>query len=178
LTINSNPFSSTWFLWCDIGIHRDIKMHSYYENFPNKVPSVCKPNHITFLEILPQIDDKYIEFSKEDLFFNSISCITSGAGSFVGAGCLVGDISSWKSMSVEYINMLKEFEMRKLFCGKEQTIYFAMIMKNKINFELIYSTVFGGNRDHWMSFPAILAGSCDFTKDMRFSKKQLNPFSD
>lgn len=163
LAIDMNPFSSNWFVWCDIGIHRDIKLHSYYENFPNNVPLICKPNYMTFLEISPQIDDKYVECWKNS------ELICSAPEVSVGGGCIVGNMFSWKCMKTEYIKMLKNFQHFNMFAGKEQTVYFAMLITNKIKFELIHSMPFGKNGCKWMSFPAILSGSIAPKKDLRFT---------
>ena len=169
IAIASNFFQSKWFIWCDIGIQRYSALQKYYMTFPSDVSRLCVPNRMTFLEV-DKIPDSYINDWNEDKpMMYPIPQTT------LGAGCIVGDSDAWYEFAEAYKAMLQEFAIRGWFCGKEQDVYFAILMEKKTKpFRLFHANKFGDDfvppGIDWMSFPPMLGGTVDAPLDMRFEE--------
>lgn len=157
LTIQTNPFDTEWFVWCDVGIHRDPSKHSYYLEFPLNVPALCKPGVIGFLEV-KQIPDSFV------------SDPTGPAPSVsLGGGCIVGDKAAWALFCPAYKSMLRTMDARGEFIGKDQIVFFRMLVQRALSFQLFQPQ--GSMVDPWMQFPCILAGRLPVMLDNRFTDK-------
>jgi hypothetical protein len=155
------PFGHDWYVWCDIGIQRDPSMQSYYMTFPDAVPRLCIPGHIHFLEV-ERIPDQVVAcYGQSPIPYPSPSVT-------LGGGCIAGDRAAWTAFSGAYLEMIDRFNERGWFAGKDQTIYFAMLMEKTMRFRLFHAVRFGGGGDHWMSFPVILGDRADGRIDDRF----------
>jgi len=157
LTMESNPFKTNWFVWCDIGIHRDVGRHAFYEDFPKKVPSVCKPGHIGFLEV-KNIPDEFVT-SRERLPAPEVS---------LGGGCIVGDRAAWTIFCPAYKAMLKTMDARGEFIGKDQLVFFRMLTERVMPYQLFcpdsrFPSLL------WMQFPCILGNKLPIKTDERFN---------
>ena len=155
LTIQNNPYETDYFVWCDIGIHRDLSQHKYYYEFPVKVPEICKPGHIGFLEIR-RIPDCFISdatHAKPDVT--------------LGGGCIVGDKAAWKLFCNTYKHTLSIMDARGEFIGKDQNVYFQMLIDRAMMFQLFYTHAC--HLDIWMQLPCILAGTIPIVLDERFT---------
>ena len=90
----------------------------------------------------------------------------------LGGGCIMGDALAWTEFGEAYKDMLKEFALRGWFAGKDQIVYFTILMERKASFRLFHAAKFGGDKApegiEWMSFPPILGGTVDAAVDMRF----------
>ena len=163
LAIADNIYASEWFVWCDIGIQRDVIKQHLYANFPKHVPDLCEPGRISILEVYP-ISSHFVDV------WQTHSTHYDMPANALGAGCMAGDIVAWHDFCEAYISMIHTFNKRNLFAGKEQNIYFAMLIEHatKKPFKLYYSTRHAG-LDHWMSFPVILGGDAPGLIDTRFS---------
>jgi len=168
IAINHNYFQSKWFTWCDMGIQRYSSLQNYYMTFPRDVSRLCKQGRMTFLEVDP-IPDSYVNDWKEDK-----PMMYPVPKTTLGGGCIVGDAEAWYEFADAYKAMLQEFALRGWFCGKDQEVYFAILMEKKAaTFRLFQSKKFGHSMDtppgiEWMSFPPMLGGTVDAPLDMRF----------
>lgn len=166
LAIAENPFGSTWFVWCDIGIQREPAKQPLYMNFPSKVGELCEPGRIAFLEVgnIP------------DSFYNSWRAAAKGPMHWpppavtLGGGCIAGDAAAWEEFADAYTRMLTKFDDRGWFAGKDQIVYFAMLIERVTTkpFQLFRPSSHAG-LDPWMSLPPILGGDVPAVVDERFS---------
>ena len=166
LAMEVNPFGHDWYVWCDIGIQRIPEVQSYYMTFPDQIQTICAPGRIHFLEVT-QIPDAYVRVRGQ------VPTPLPPPSVSLGGGCIAGDRAAWTAFSMEYVTMLERFEERGWFAGKDQIVYFTMLMEKVVPFRLFYATSFGTPppRDiHWMSFPVILGGGAPARVDMRFEE--------
>jgi hypothetical protein len=157
LTIQANPFNTEWFVWCDIGIHRDPSKHGLYVEFPLKVPELCKPGHIGLLEINPI----------SNTFLNSTEILAAPKVS-LGGGCIVGDRAAWAIFCAGYKTMLMTMDTRGEFIGKDQTVFFRMVVEKVMPFRLFHPDRSTPVDFQWMQLPCILAGTIKADMDERF----------
>ena len=163
--IAANPFSSEWFVWCDIGIQRIPDKQGLYMNFPNRVSALCEPGRIAFLEvgnIPPAFHDHWARKARGPMPWPAPSVS-------LGGGCIAGDAAAWEDFGCAYLKMLETFDERKWFAGKDQIVYLAMLIERATEkpFRLFRATAHAG-LDHWMSFPVILGGDAPADLDTRF----------
>jgi len=166
IAVAANTFQSTWFVWCDIGIQRYSAMQPFYMTFPSEVGRLCPQGRLSFLEV-SKIPETYVkDMEEEKPMMYPVPEVT------LGGGCIVGDAQAWSEFGEAYKDMLKEFAVRGWFAGKDQIVYFTILMERKAKFRLFHASHFGGNSAppgiEWMSFPPILGGTTDATVDMRF----------
>ena len=168
IVLNTNRFQSRWFVWCDIGIQRYSGLQNYYMSFPSEVPRLCQAGRMTFLEV-DTIPDSYVNDWKENKeMVYPVPSVT------LGGGCIAGDADAWLEFGEAYKTMLKDFVLRKWFAGKDQIVFFAILMERKTKpFRLFHATPFSLNGQaipgiEWMSFPPMLGGSIDAPLDTRF----------
>ena len=161
--ILENPFGHDWFVWCDIGIQRDPAMQSYYQTFGDAVGRLCTPGRIHFLEVESIPDALAAQRGQVPMPYPPPSVT-------LGGGCIAGDRAAWGAFSARYMGMLREFDTRGWFAGKDQVIYYAMLMERTMPFRLFRAIRFGtlSQGDKWMSFPVILGGQAPVTIDDRF----------
>jgi hypothetical protein len=163
--IRVNPFESTWFVWCDMGIQRDPSKQGFYMNFPSRVDALCEPGRISFLEV------NNIPAPCHDHWARKVRGPMPWPPPAVslGGGCIAGDVGAWADFGKAYVKMLETFDERKWFAGKDQIVYLAMLIERATAkpFRLFRATAHGG-LDPWMSFPAILGGDAPADIDMRF----------
>jgi len=172
IIVNINPFQSKWFIWCDMGIQRYSVMQNFYSTFPSDVERLCKPGRMTFLEI-DKISESFFNDWKESkpmaypMPFNAL-----------GAGCIVGDAAAWREFGEAYISMIQEFAIRGWFAGKEQDVFFAILMEKKTQpYRLFHARSFGSPHIpgiEWMSFPVMLGGLIDASLDTRFEEEETD----
>jgi glycosyltransferase involved in cell wall biosynthesis len=151
--IDLNPFGSTWFVWCDVGILRVPRDARYYRTFPNAVPRLCDRERMSFLAVdpLPAPTDATTPIPETTL----------------GGGCIAGDAAAWRDFGVAYARMLETFDARGWFAGKDQRVYYAMLTERatKKPFRIFNASAVV---DPWMSFPPILGGEIRPDIDARF----------
>ena len=165
LAIAANPFGHDWYVWCDIGIQRVADLRAFYDTFPDQVPSLWAPGRIHFLEVQPIPDALVAQRGRIPMPYPAPS-IT------LGGGCIAGDCAAWAAFSAGYIAMLERFRQRGWFAGKDQIVYFAMLMERSMPFRLFHAVPVGTPpyvpHIHWMSFPVILGGKAPAIVDARF----------
>ena len=169
IVINLNKFQSKWFVWCDIGIQRYSSLQNYYMTFPSEVPRLCVPGRMTFLEV-STIPDSYVGDWREGK-----PMVYPVPSTTLGGGCMAGDAAAWNEFGEAYKDMLKEFVLRDWFAGKDQIVFFAILMEKKTRpFRLFHAKAFGPPGQpivagiEWMSFPPMLGGVIDAPLDTRF----------
>jgi hypothetical protein len=168
-TIATNPFQSRWFIWCDIGIQRISETQSWYMSFPD--PATCErlipPERMLFLEVQP-IPAPLVKIWKEESgsheYTGPVPAVT------LGGGCIAGDAAAWTDFSQAYIEELRRFNDSGRFNGKDQTVFFMMLMNHRTKhpFRLIHARPFTNDGDHWMCLPVILGGKAPARIDNRF----------
>ena len=174
IVMNQNTFQSKWFLWCDIGIQRYTALQKYYMTFPSDVSRLCAPGRMTFLEVKP-IPEPYVDNWREGKPMEyPVPSVT------LGGGCIAGDAAAWTEFGESYKEMLKEFLLRGWFAGKDQAVFFAILMEKKTKpFRLFHAKAFGPPGQpavpgiEWMSFPPMLGGVLDAPLDTRFEEPEV-----
>jgi len=164
-TIQQNPFNSAYFVWCDVGIQRHPHLQAFYQSFPSKCHDICKPNSITFLEV-GDIPQSYVDRWQQNLPMQFPSPDVT-----LGGGCIAGDIAAWEEFGSAYERLILEFDKQGRFAGKDQILYFTILMDRKTvkPFRLLRAINFAAVPDiYWMSMPCILAGSVQSVFDERF----------
>ena len=164
-TIHQNPFNSKWFVWCDVGIQRHPHLQTFYQDFPSKCHDICKPNCITFLEV-GDIPQSYVDRWQQNLPMQFPSPDVT-----LGGGCIAGDIAAWEEFGSAYERLILEFDKQGRFAGKDQILYFTILMNRKTvkPFRLLRAINFAAVPDiYWMSMPCILAGAVQSVFDERF----------
>lgn len=166
-----NPFDSHWFVWCDIGIHRDVSNHAFFQGFPSKVPDVCVPGRLCVFEVVT-IPDEFVRYlgSADD------ELMPKPPQNAIGGGCLAGDVEAWRDFGKAYGSTLRRMIASDQFAGKDQTVYFNLLITKATTkpFRIIrakrFSSTEAGN--HWMSGPVILGGNLPADIDLRFENVQ------
>jgi glycosyltransferase involved in cell wall biosynthesis len=150
--IDLNPFMSSWFVWCDVGILRIPKDAPYYTTFPNAVPRLCERGRMAFLAVKP---------------LPTPSATAPIPETTLGGGCIAGDAAAWRDFGTAYERMLSTFDDRGWFAGKDQRVFYAMLTERATKKPF---RVFNSSRvvDPWMSFPPILGGALRANIDTRF----------
>ena len=164
--VSQNPYQSKYFIWCDIGIHRYSVLDSFYQTFPNDVGVMCPEGHMCFLEI-NKIPEKFMKDRDEGKPMDLVDKIPDA---MIGGGCILGDAAAWMKFGDVYKDMLKDFALKGWFAGKDQDIYFAILMEKKMPIRLFHCKKFGHVAIpgiDWMSFPPMLGGTLEAEVDTR-----------
>ena len=165
ICVAANTFQSKWFVWCDMGIQRYSGLQQYYMTFPSEVANLCIEGRLSFLEV-DKIPDSYVnDWNEEKPMMYPVPETT------LGGGCIAGDAEAWSTFGEVYKQMLQEFAVRGWFCGKDQPVYFAILMEKKMRYRLFHAAKFGSAQIpgiEWMSFPPMLGGAVAAKIDMRF----------
>jgi hypothetical protein len=169
IIVNMNPFQSKWFVWCDMGVQRYSAMQQFYRTFPSDVGRLCKPGRMTFLEVNKIPDSFFNDWKESKPMMYPLPDVA------LGGTCIVGDAEAWLEFGQAYISMLQEFAVRGWFAGKDQTVFFAILMERKTKpFRLFHAKKFGPAPQipgiDWMSFPVMLGGQIDASLDTRFEE--------
>jgi len=170
IIVNMNPFQSKWFVWCDIGVQRYSALQNFYKEFPSNVDRLCVPGRMTFLEVNKIPESYFNDWKESKPMAYPVPDVT------IGGTCIAGDADAWKEFGDAYISMLQEFAVRQWFAGKDQTVFFTILMERKTKpFRLFHAKKFGVNNKlidgiEWMSFPVMLGGQIDAPLDTRFEE--------
>jgi hypothetical protein len=164
--IRIDPFSSEYFVWCDIGIQRIPDMQQWYMSFPHPqiCHRLCSGGQIAFLEVDP-IPDVFAEAWKQRAPLpEAIPRVT------LGGGCIAGNKAAWADFSEVYVRTLQKFDKRNIFAGKDQIVYVYMLLMHAVAkpYTLVLAKGFGHGGDRWMSFPVMLGGRAQLLIDGRF----------
>jgi hypothetical protein len=167
--IERNDYPTTrWFIWCDMGIHRDPSKHAFYKTFPSNTvcSQVCSPGRIVFLEV-KAIPESHLMAWKSRTPLPALTRDTT-----LGGGCIAGDREAWTDFGSAYEQLIEEFNGRGIFAGKDQILYFTMLMTRRCHpFCLLKSQAFDGGRgDIWMSLPVILGGQAPVVVNPTFEE--------
>lgn len=170
-TINRNKFQSRWFIWCDSDIPRFDALLPLYMSFPTEVGRLCQPGRLTLLEVAKIPDSYVVDWVEKKPLPWPVPDIT------LGTECIVGDATAWTDFGVAYKEALKEFAFRGWCAGKDQTVFFMILMEHRTQkpFRLFFAKPLGSLAfqerypgTEWLSFPVILGGSIDAILDTRF----------
>jgi hypothetical protein len=179
IIVNQNPYRSQWFVWCDIGIQRYPELQHFYNDFPSRVPELCETGRMSFLEV-DRIPDEYVQdwLEKKPMKW-PIPSVT------LGGGCIVGDKDAWEDFGEAYKGMLQEYALRGWFAGKDQMVFFTMLMEHRLKkpYRLFHAKAFVNSPRYagieWMCFPVMLGGAMDVPLDTRFEEdtgfKEVKP---
>ena len=119
-TIESNPFGSNEFVWCDAGIGRYPEWIQNLQGFPAR--SYIPRGRMLVL----QIDPFHEKDCKKDIY--GIHGEFSHSSS-VGGGILASDRPGWIRWSKEYDAMLLRYYLANRFIGKDQNIMASMLLE-------------------------------------------------
>jgi glycosyltransferase involved in cell wall biosynthesis len=119
-TIESNPFCSDRFVWCDAGIGRYPELAVALERFPvrERIPQ----GRMLVLEIDP--------LRQEDCHRDAwgIPGMFDAVATF-GGGVLASDAEGWMRWSSAYDAMLMRYHLAGRFIGKDQNIFASMLLE-------------------------------------------------
>ena len=118
--INSNPFFSNEFVWCDAGIGRYPEWNSKIQGFPAR--GFIPRGKMLLLEIDPLQE---YDWRPDD---HGIRGEFTGRATF-GGGILASDINGWNRWSMAYDAMLARYLLAGRFIGKDQNIMASMILE-------------------------------------------------
>lgn len=160
--IKLNFFNTEYFIWCDIGILRNKNEINYYLDFPILLPDICSDSRICFLEV-NKIPEHFVNLYKNYKKLTDFNIPFEA----IGGGCIGGNIEAWLDFSEAYKNKLKRFEILNWFAGRDENIYFTMLIERdtKKPFKIFHTC---NTVDKWMTFPAIIGGKLPLTIDERF----------
>lgn len=127
--MNTNPFKTSYFAWCDIGYVRNpLYIDMYLRNFP---------------DIRKLTEDKVYmlnidyNFSEED-FKNPYNEKYRYISNIIGGGFIIGRDEQLKRMIDLYYNeILPNYINKNLFIGKDQTLYVSLYLSNPSLIKLI-----------------------------------------
>lgn len=123
--IQSNPFHSDFFVWCDAGICRDTTWPaSLAPTFPlaEKIPRGRM--------LLLQIDPFEVDDWKEEGGGGGDIRGHFGRRATVGGGILASDREGWERWSKAYDSMLKRYVAAGRFIGKDQNIMASCLLED------------------------------------------------
>ncbi len=127
--------------------------------------SLVPAGRLAFLEVRP-IPDMFVT-----RWTSHAGMIWPAPPVTLGGGCIAGDRTAWAEFGEAYEATIKEFDAVGRFAGKDQIVYFAMLIERKTSapFRLVGAQVFAnGTGDHWMSMPVILGEQAPAIIDNRF----------
>lgn len=161
-----DPFHSQYFVWCDIGIMRFEAEMRVYQNFPHFAGKVLAPRRMNFLEV------GYIEQRFVRQWLTRDKQVKGPLPDYaLGGGCIAGDLFAWKDFGAGYENALLDMDRRKIFIGKDQTVFFTMLIERRTHYPYRLFQAppdMNGVVAPWMSFPAKLGGAIRAQIDERF----------
>lgn len=143
-----NYFNTEHFLLLDIGSFRDkSKINEIIlSNFPtnynfikNKITMGKMYEYpISVLKNINEIDDRFN--------FNTVN-----NGTYIG-GLFGGDTYALTQFREKYISLINEFDNKKIFKGKDQSIYNFLYLQNKNLIHILDSIYINKNYDRWFCF--------------------------
>lgn len=131
--IELNPFNSTKFVWCDIGVVREPQFMNIFKNFPKGENIV--DNKMNFLLLEP--------FTNNEI----INKYTPYGNVRIAAGIYGSDIETWKKYDKLWDSTLQRYFQINLFAGQDQMIMATIYLENPDLFHLITPINYGG--DPW-----------------------------
>lgn len=136
--ISSNPFSSKYFLWSDIGIMREQQFMNRFVNFAK--PTNIKDGKMNMLLVKP--------FENADYFLDTNGMIRlTSMDVRIGGGIQASDAETWLLYEKKWDDMLQLFFTCNKFSGQDQCIINTIYVHNRELFNLIIPQPYGG--DPW-----------------------------
>jgi len=120
-----NHYNTDFFTWVDIGCFRHPDFLSRFFNFP----TINQKNTITFLQIEDFTEDDMKNLYSVDERFRYKNCI--GGTMFACHKDLILPFAQ------KYKSLLTEFDEKKLFKGKDQSLYAFCVLQNPSMFSLV-----------------------------------------
>lgn len=111
--IQNNFYNTNKFAWIDIGSFRDVSILPQVTGFPSESKFVN--GKVTFLQIQRFQMSEVQNLQTIDNRFQYVDRI--------GGTMFAGDIESLKKFTMIHFSTLKEFKEKKVFAGKDQTLY-------------------------------------------------------
>ena len=147
--LKMNPYCSEYYMWVDMGCFRSEGM-----KFPG-FPSVSKANHskIQFLNIEPFSTSEYVNPFMIDERFRYVNRI--GGTMFMCPKLLI------ETFADVHLGLLRDFQTKGLFKGKDQSLYAFAVLQNPDMFELIVPSSNTGY-DKWFYFHEHFSHSLNF----------------
>lgn len=137
--LKMNPYCSEYYMWVDMGCFRSEGM-----KFPG-FPSVSKANlsKIQFLNIEPFSTSEYVNPFMIDERFRYVNRI--GGTMFMCPKLLI------EKFADVHLGLLRDFQTKGLFKGKDQSLYAFAVLQNPNMFELIIPSSYVGY-NKWFYF--------------------------
>lgn len=145
-TIETNPFQSEFFVWCDAGIGRYPHWLPLIQGFPSseRIPR----GKMLCLEVDP-LQPEDFELADPD-FSERVATI--------GGGILAADAAGWKRWSEAYDAMLQRYLTLGRFIGKDQNIMASMIVADPSLAVCVTPSARLGPIEKWFYLLFFLAG--------------------
>jgi glycosyltransferase involved in cell wall biosynthesis len=140
-TIRDNPFSHQKFMWCDVGVVRNLTLQSWASALPNHGHRILT-DKMTVLEIQPfQIEEREASLTNlVDFTLNK---------NRIGGGVLAGGTEAWCKWGEHYATMMREFVEAGLFVGKDQNLFANMVLRWPADVHVVSADPRVGADNYW-----------------------------
>lgn len=114
--ISTNPFSSEYFCWCDIGCFRKSEEMEMFQNWPSSnFLSTAYTDKMYMLNIHPFDEDDHVVLS------NGLTrCFRHKTR--IGGTIFLGHRNAWNAWHTAYYNTMDSYMRHDYFAGKDQNI--------------------------------------------------------
>lgn len=120
--MDSNYFSTEYFMWCDIGMVREERHIKHLTGFPSTEFIRTLQNRVYLLSMG--------DFTEEELKMSGATDIFRYKNK-IGGGVIFGHRDVLKVWVHEYYKMLDEFMKNDCFAGKDQSVMACVYLKNR-----------------------------------------------
>lgn len=149
--IELNYFKTEYFLLLDIGCFRyESNINEIIlSNFPSSYNFI--KNKVTMGKMTEYPTEILKNINEIDNRFNYNTNIGNSHGTYIG-GLFGGDKFALTQFRKKYISLLNEFDNKKIFKGKDQSIYNFLYLQNKNLIHILDSICINKNYDRWFCF--------------------------
>lgn len=125
--MNRNIYNTEFFMWVDIGCFRDSSLLSMFKGFPN--PQKINKDKLQFLQVKPFEDAERANLENIDERFRYVNRI--GGTMFT---CPKSKVNTFAEI---HKSLLSDFSLKKLFKGKDQSLFAFHVLQHPSLFELV-----------------------------------------
>lgn len=150
-----NPYGAQYFLWIDIGSFRNkTRLNEIKElNFPT--PHNFENNKMTMFRINNFTKKERINVNIIDSRFKK--CNRYG-------GMFGGDSVAIHTFKKKYESLLNQFKKKKVFAGKDQSIYNFLVLQNPELIQTVDANTINEHYDKWFCFHYYFSDYCNHSK--------------
>lgn len=136
--IEMNFFNTDTYVWCDIGVFRQIQFLNIFKSFP-KYENIVK-NKMNFLQLKT--------FQKQDFIKDKFELVGQPYGTVrLGGGIHGGTVDVWKTYEKMWDDTLQRYFNSNRFSGQDQCVMGTIYIEHPDLFHLVVPQYYGG--DEW-----------------------------